>query len=79
MGLLGPDAKQIATRFAAGINAYIAWLKDNPGDWITFDYRGRRYEQVRAHSYPFPQPTFLERKLLIFKPVDFDRPKVCTH
>jgi hypothetical protein len=56
-----------------------AWLKDNPGDWITFNYRGRRYEQVRAHSFPFPQPSFLERKLLIFKPVDMDRPKVCTH
>ncbi|GMA38775.1 penicillin acylase family protein [Mobilicoccus caccae] len=26
----GPGAKQIATKFAAGINAYIDWLKDNP-------------------------------------------------
>jgi hypothetical protein len=26
-----------------------------------------------------PKPNLLERKLLIFKTVDFDRPKACTH
>ena len=26
----GPDAKQIATRFTAGVNAYVDWVKRNP-------------------------------------------------
>jgi hypothetical protein len=56
-----------------------AWLTDNPGAWITFDYQGRRYEHVMERTYPFARPSFLERKLLMFKPVDLDRPKVCTH
>lgn len=56
-----------------------AALRENKGGWITFDYGGRRYGRIVDATFPFDRPTVLERKLLRFKPVDFDRPKVCTH
>jgi hypothetical protein len=36
-------------------------------------------EKVTAATLGEPKPNLLERKLLIFKTVDFDRPKACTH
>ena len=55
------------------------WLHEHPWGWVTFDKDGRRYERVTAATYPFTLPSFLERKLLAFKQVDFKRPKICTH
>ncbi|WP_300972954.1 thiol-disulfide oxidoreductase [Sphingomonas sp. LHG3406-1] len=54
-------------------------LRENPGGWVTFDYKGQRYERIVNETFPFDRPNLLERKLLRFKPVDFERPKVCTH
>jgi hypothetical protein len=54
-------------------------LVNNPGLWITYEMNGQRFEQVRAETFTGPRPNFVERKLLDFKPVDWARPKVCTH
>ncbi len=53
-------------------------LRQNPQEWVTYDLRGQRFEQVTAADLG-RAPTLLERKLLRFKLVDFNRPKVCTH
>ena len=56
------------------------YLRENPQEWVTFRRDGVLYERATAASIAhLPQPNWLERKLLIFKTVDFDRPKVCTH
>jgi len=56
------------------------YLLANPQSWVTFRRDGVVYEKATAASIAhLPQPSWLERKLLIFKTVDFDRPKVCTH
>lgn len=56
------------------------YLRANPHEWVTFERQGVRYERATAASIAhLPQPSWLERKLLIFKTVNFDRPKVCTH
>src|SRR5258707_1120698 len=38
----GPDAKPVATRFAAGVNAYIDWLAAHP-DQMPYDVRQGGY------------------------------------
>lgn len=55
-------------------------LRKKPDQWVTYELNGVRYEKATAQSLSaFTHASFLERKLLIFKPVDFARPKVCTH
>jgi hypothetical protein len=54
-------------------------LRWNPGYWVTYERNGKIYEKVTAATLDAPQPNLLERKFLLFKTVDFDRPKVCTH
>jgi len=55
-------------------------LKKKPEAWVTYELNGVRYEQATARSLgAFTHASFWERKLLIFKHVDFARPKVCTH
>lgn len=55
------------------------FMRYNPRDWVTFTMNGQRYERVSAANYPMPSYNALERWLLIFKPVDYARPKTCTH
>lgn len=55
------------------------WMEENPGEWVTFSMNGRRYQQANAASFPITPPNQLERRLLVFKPVDVARPKVCSH
>lgn len=56
------------------------FLQDNPTHWVSFQRDGVLHERVSAASIAhLPQPNWLERKFLIFKTVDFDRPKACTH
>lgn len=56
------------------------YLRSNPNEWVTFRRDGVLHERATAASIAhLPQPNGLERKFLIFKSVDFDRPKVCTH
>ena len=55
-------------------------LRKKPEHWVTYELNGVRYEKATAQSLgAFTHASFWERKLLIFKPVDFARPKVCTH
>lgn len=56
------------------------YLRKNPTQWVSYDLNGVRYEKVTANSAALPAaPNWWERTFLIFKPVDFNRPKVCTH
>jgi hypothetical protein len=55
-------------------------LRRNPQHWVTFRRNGQLHERATAATIAhLPKPNLLERKFLIFKTVDFDRPKVCTH
>lgn len=51
----------------------------NPEAWVTYVKDGVTVTRATAASLAEEMPNLLERKLLIFKPVDFTRPKVCTH
>lgn len=55
------------------------WLEHHPRDWVTFTMDGVRYDQATSATLPMTAPNLIERKLLIFKPVDVARPKRCTH
>lgn len=55
------------------------FLRRHPDQWVTFEAGGKVYPRVTAASLTSPAPSFVERKLLIFKQVDMNRPKVCTH
>jgi hypothetical protein len=55
-------------------------LRNKPQHWVTYDLHGVRHERATAESLgAFTHANAWERKLLIFKPVDFARPKVCSH
>ena len=55
-------------------------LLKKPGHWVTFELNGVRHERATAASLgSHTHANAWERKLLIFKPVDYSRPKVCTH
>ncbi|HEY0684814.1 MAG TPA: hypothetical protein VGD45_20930 [Steroidobacter sp.] len=55
-------------------------LRKKPEAWVTYELNGVRHERATAQSLgAFTHASFWERKLLIFKHVDFARPKVCTH
>jgi hypothetical protein len=55
-------------------------LRKKPDHWVTFELNGVRHERATAASIGAQShANALERKLLIFKPVDYSRPKVCTH
>lgn len=55
------------------------WLINHPKDWVDFTMNGRRFEHATAATFPVRRASWLERRLLIFKPVDVARPKACTH
>ncbi|MBP2234009.1 hypothetical protein J2Z31_000499 [Sinorhizobium kostiense] len=54
-------------------------LRWNPDAWVTYMKDGVTVTRATAASLADEMPNILERKLLIFKLVDFSRPKVCTH
>lgn len=55
-------------------------LRKKPDHWVTFELNGVRHERATAASLgSHTHANAWERKLLIFKPVDYSRPKVCTH
>ena len=54
------------------------YLRRHPSEWVTYDLHGVRHEQVTAADVREPA-AWWERSFLIFKPVNFARPKVCTH
>lgn len=57
----------------------VRWLEKNPRHWVSYELEGRRFERVTQENYAGWRPNPVEQALLIFKPVDFARPKVCTH
>lgn len=55
-------------------------LSKKPQHWVTYELNGVRHERATAASLGAASHASLwERKLLIFKHVDFARPKACTH
>lgn len=56
------------------------WLRKKPQHWVSYEINGVHVERATAESLgAFTHASFWERKLLIFKHVDFERPKVCSH
>ena len=55
------------------------WFRRHPDDWVSFTMNGRQFNRTSAATYPLPDYNLIERELLVFKPVDLARPKVCTH
>lgn len=53
-------------------------IRRHPDQWVKYEDRSGKIRTMTAETLG-PEPSFLERKLLIFKPVDFSRPKICTH
>ncbi len=54
-------------------------LLRNPKMWITYEMDGQRFERVTAATFTGHRPNWVEQKLLDFKPIDWARPKVCSH
>ncbi|WP_080578872.1 thiol-disulfide oxidoreductase [Sinorhizobium fredii] len=54
-------------------------LRWKPEAWVTYVKDGETVTRATAATLADEMPSLLERKLLIFKLVDFSRPKVCTH
>lgn len=55
-------------------------LRRNPGEWMTYRRDGELHTRVTADAFaPEEHANPIERAFLVFKPVDFRRPKVCTH
>ncbi len=54
-------------------------LLSNPNMWVTYEMGSQRFERVTAATYTGHRPNWIERKLLVFKPIDWARPKVCSH
>ena len=80
--IVGSSEPALMRQSAAG-NSHVLFsirdhLRRNPDAWVSYERNGRLYERVTSASFP-RQPGLIERNLLIFKPVDFRTPKVCTH
>lgn len=54
-------------------------LRGEPEMWVTYEVDGQRFERITDATFPGHRPNLIERKLLDFKPVDWTRPKVCSH
>ncbi|MFL6548400.1 MAG: thiol-disulfide oxidoreductase [Povalibacter sp.] len=77
-----PALQHLADRGNQGLvmQSLETYLRKNPTQWVTYDLHNVRHEKVTAASTDLPAPpNWWERTFLIFKPVDFNRPKVCTH
>jgi hypothetical protein len=74
---LQPTAAQRDSMVWFQLWQYLRWNRQH---WVTFRRNGVLHEKVTAATLAhLPKPNLLERKFLIFKTVDFDRPKTCTH
>lgn len=77
-----PAMQRLAARGDHGLvmHSLQEYLRKHPTQWVTYELDGVRHEKVMAGSPALPPPpNWIERTFLIFKPVDFARPKVCTH
>jgi len=55
------------------------YLRQNPQHWVTYTLNGQTIRKATAADFIHQRAGMLERNLLLFKPVDFKRPKICTH
>lgn len=55
------------------------FLRRHPDQWATFRHNGKLVQHATAATLAPHTSSWLERKFLIFKQVDPNRPKVCTH
>lgn len=53
-------------------------VRRHPGEWVKYEDRSGKIATVDV-STAGAEAGFLAQKLLIFKPVDFRQPKVCSH
>lgn len=54
-------------------------LKSRPNDWISYTLNGKQYDRVTAADWGPSRYNKLETQLLLFKPVEFSDPQICTH
>lgn len=76
-----PELQRLADRNLQLVEfAFWSYVHDHPDISVTFERNGEIIELARAgDGLTENAPPWLLRKLLPFKPVDFDRPKVCSH
>lgn len=55
------------------------YLRQNPQHWVSYTLNGETIRRATSADFVHERAGMLERNLLLFKPVDFQRPKVCTH
>lgn len=55
------------------------FLMGRPKHWVSYTQNGQAYEHVTAEDWGEPRYSFLEKQLLLFKPVEFSDPQICTH
>jgi len=76
-----PVVRASATNPAYGLVEHDVALRllGNPGMWISYEEDGQKYLRVTEATFTGHRPSWIELKLLDFKPIDWKRPKVCTH
>ncbi|MBB5958559.1 penicillin amidase [Saccharothrix tamanrassetensis] len=82
----GPEAKDAATRFAAGVNAYVDWLEHNPNalpeEFKQLKYKPKRWTpedvvRIRLHALSYNLTSEVERaRVACVVDVDLDRLRV---
>lgn len=55
------------------------YMRRHPDQWVSYVRNGQLVERATAADLPANSASWMERKFLIFKQVDYSRPKVCTH
>lgn len=73
------DAAYIAGGLSLVRFEFDRMLASDPGLRVTFEHDGVVRTSDASWVNTYASASFLERKFLTFKPVDFSRPKVCTH
>jgi hypothetical protein len=54
-------------------------LAKNPDIKVTFMYKGQLRSNDATWENSYLKSSWFEKYFLLFKPVDFERPKICTH
>jgi hypothetical protein len=54
-------------------------LASHPGLEVTFLYQGKEHTNGTGWQNSYLSASWFERTFFMFKPVDFERPKICTH
>jgi hypothetical protein len=54
-------------------------LATHPGIAVAFLYQGKEHTNSATWQNTYLSASWFERTFFMFKPVDFERPKICTH